>query len=152
MQGLTRFHQNYDVTDVMQEDRLLRALVVILAARMVGQLHRDVDAKGVALAVDVEHGAVAKTDPEMIVLVMQNLVGNAVKYSSKGTVRIAATGGQTGKPRPSVLSVADEGPGITPEEKERVFEAFRRGEAHGQEGVGLGLAVARRRRSCSARR
>ena len=41
-----------------------------------------------------------------------------------------------------VLSVSDEGPGIAPEQLQIIFKAFRRGEAHGQEGVGLGLAIA----------
>ena len=43
-----------------------------------------------------------------------------------------------------VLSVSDEGPGIAPEHLRNIFEAFRRGEMHGQSGVGLGLAIASR--------
>lgn len=38
--------------------------------------------------------------------------------------------------------MADEGPGIAPEYLDRIFEAFGRGEALGQAGVGLGLAIA----------
>jgi K+-sensing histidine kinase KdpD len=41
-----------------------------------------------------------------------------------------------------VLWVSDEGPGIAPEVTQRIFEAFQRGEVHGQSGVGLGLAIA----------
>ena len=41
-----------------------------------------------------------------------------------------------------VLWVSDEGPGIAPEQMGHIFEAFRRGEIHGQQGVGLGLAIA----------
>ena len=40
------------------------------------------------------------------------------------------------------LSVSDEGPGIAPEHRGRLFEAYVRGETHGQAGVGLGLAIA----------
>jgi signal transduction histidine kinase len=41
-----------------------------------------------------------------------------------------------------VLWVSDEGPGIAPEQMGHIFEAFRRGEIYGQQGVGLGLAIA----------
>jgi hypothetical protein len=41
-----------------------------------------------------------------------------------------------------VLWVSDEGPGIESKTMEHIFEAFRRGEIHGQRGVGLGLAIA----------
>jgi signal transduction histidine kinase len=38
--------------------------------------------------------------------------------------------------------VTDEGPGIAPDKMRHIFDAFRRGEVHGQQGVGLGLAIA----------
>ena len=41
-----------------------------------------------------------------------------------------------------VLTVSDEGPGIAPKNLKAIFEAFRRGHTHGEDGVGLGLAVA----------
>ena len=42
-----------------------------------------------------------------------------------------------------VLEVADEGPGIPPEERDRVFERFTRGDRAAGGGTGLGLAIAR---------
>ena len=53
-------------------------------------------------------------------------------------------------PRPNsagafwTVSVADQGPGISPDHVYKIFEAFQRGEMHGQDGVGLGLAIASR--------
>ena len=100
--------------------------------------------KGLLLRVDVPHGATVRSDRELIVLVLQNLLGNAVKYSRKGAVTVTARSvdGQEGPGWE--IAVADEGPGIAPEHRARLFEAFSRGETHGQPGVGLGLSIAAR--------
>ncbi len=90
--------------------------------------------KGVRIAVDVGAGTAVESSGELITLVLQNLVGNAVKYSGGGTVRVGSDG--------RAVWVSDEGPGIAPAMVKRIFEAFRRGEVHGQSGVGLGLAIA----------
>ncbi len=77
---------------------------------------------------------------EALATLASNLVSNAIKFSPDGgTVRVtlAREGGQ------AVLDVVDEGPGIRPEERERVFEPFFRGAAgKGVSGAGLGLAIA----------
>jgi signal transduction histidine kinase len=80
------------------------------------------------------------SDPDLITLVLQNVVGNAIKYSTSGTVQV--TGERVNDQW--VLSVSDEGPGIEAEHLGRIFEAFTRGESHGQPGVGLGLTIAAR--------
>jgi signal transduction histidine kinase len=99
--------------------------------------------KGLNLVVDVSPDAQVISDHALVAIVLRNLLGNAIKYSSAGTVRIHAEYrmpyGQT--PR-WALAVTDEGPGIGPEESEQIFRAFRRGEPHGQTGHGLGLAIA----------
>ena len=94
--------------------------------------------KGIRITVDASPEVVAHSDRELIGLVVQNLVGNAVKYSSRGTVRIGA---ECADGR-CVVSVSDEGPGIAVEHLNRIFEGFARGELHGQLGVGLGLTIA----------
>ena len=48
----------------------------------------------------------------------------------------------SGAPAAWELSVTDHGPGIAPQHRQRLFDAFARGETHGQPGVGLGLAIA----------
>ena len=90
------------------------------------------------------HELTVVSEEELITLALQNLVSNGVKFSSRGTVRIAAELSQEARPGPCVLSVSDQGPGIGPEHLGRIFEAFRRGDMHGQAGVGLGLAIASR--------
>lgn len=74
--------------------------------------------------------------------VMVNIVGNAVKYSPEGTqIRLsAAVEGQMLR-----VEVQDQGPGIPPEQREKVFEPFSQLEStgHSRDGVGLGLAICR---------
>jgi len=94
--------------------------------------------KGLTLENAVPLGASAHSDRELLMLVLQNLIGNAVKFSSKGTVRIAAAEDELGWK----VSVSDEGPGIAPDKLDAIFKAFTRGETHGQSGVGLGLTIA----------
>ena len=115
------------------------------------QFTQQAEQKAVRLAVDVPPEAVVHGDRELVGLVLQNLVGNAVKYSSGGrgvgaarTVRIAAERQTAGGGGGWALSVSDEGPGIPPGQVGTLFEAFRRGDAHGQAGVGLGLTIAAR--------
>ncbi len=110
------------------------------AAAVARQVEQAAARKAIRVDLDVPGGATADTDPELLGLVLQNLVGNAVKFAPGGsTVRIVAESGRDGA---CVMSVADEGPGIAPEHLGHIFDAFRRGAAHGQSGVGLGLTIA----------
>lgn len=78
-----------------------------------------------------------------LLAVVDNLLSNAIKYSSHGAaieVRLRREN------LLAVLEVIDAGPGIGPDERERVFEAFYQGRAAlegGVAGTGLGLAIAR---------
>jgi len=111
----------------------------------VRQASRAAAAKGLKTETDVPPDASADTDRELLGLVLQNLIGNAVKYSTAGTITVRARPwleAETGEPRGWELSVTDQGPGIAPQHRQRLFDAFARGETHGQPGVGLGLAIA----------
>jgi signal transduction histidine kinase len=106
---------------------------------MAAPFKREAEKKGITLQVQVPPGLTVISDPDLIRLGVQNLIGNAVKYSTKGTVRVTAG------PRDDngcTIGVSDDGPGIPPEMTGRLFEAFTRGETFGQPGVGLGLAIA----------
>lgn len=83
------------------------------------------------------------TDPMMLTRVLQNLIGNALRYTERGTVLVAV------RPRPETvrIDVIDTGPGIAPDQREMVFEEFHRGRrqpADGEIGLGLGLAIVQR--------
>ncbi|MFS8478340.1 MAG: HAMP domain-containing sensor histidine kinase [Micromonosporaceae bacterium] len=81
-------------------------------------------------------------DRERLHQVLANLLDNAARHSPPGgTVTLAAAK----RPDALLLEVTDEGPGIPPEQRARVFERFTRGDrASGRDGgTGLGLAIAR---------
>jgi signal transduction histidine kinase len=103
--------------------------------------------KRLVLAAEVTPGDLGVVaDPERLHQVTANLLNNAIRHSPPGGT-VTLRGFQKG--RKVVIEVADEGPGIPPEERERVFERFERGDTpsgagpRGGEGTGLGLAIAR---------
>jgi signal transduction histidine kinase len=82
-------------------------------------------------------------DVRRVEQLLNNLLSNAVKYSAPGTtIRVAAGEKYEGWIE---LSVSDQGRGIAPEDRERIFQPFQRAVSGHEEipGVGLGLYVAR---------
>jgi len=85
---------------------------------------------------------IVDVDPGAIRQVMDNLLGNAVKYSPAGTaIEVSVTGGE----QLVRVTVSDAGPGIPDGEHHAIFQLFHRspGTAHAK-GVGIGLTVCRR--------
>ena len=84
-----------------------------------------------------------RSDPLMLRRIVQNLLANAAHYTEVGGVSLAAR-----RRGPLVaIEVWDTGPGVAPQERERIFEEFHRGaasERSGGAGFGLGLAIVRR--------
>ena len=113
-----------------------------LFAEITHRFQKPAAEKRVELAINVEPGATLHSDREWLALALQNLVGNAVKFSFQGTVTVRCSRRPHNDASACVISVADEGPGIAPERLHDIFQMFSRGETHGQSGVGLGLAVA----------
>src|SRR6266508_6317346 len=91
--------------------------------------------------VDVEDELTALADPLLIERVVENLLTNAAKYTPAGSrVRISAFGHGPD----AVIAVADDGPGIPPEETCHIGERFFRGgdpNTSATRGTGLGLAL-----------
>ncbi|MCA1829220.1 MAG: ATP-binding protein [Myxococcales bacterium] len=79
-------------------------------------------------------------DRERILQVLGNLLNNAIKFTPEGGSIELSCASDDGKVR---FSVRDTGPGIPEEQIDRVFERFFRGSQQSQEGLGLGLTVAR---------
>jgi signal transduction histidine kinase len=87
-------------------------------------------------------------DPLQLRRVAENLVDNSLRHSGKRPVSIAFSvsrlGPEPGKPARARLSFEDDGRGIPPDELERIFERFFRGDpSRTGGGFGLGLAIAR---------
>jgi signal transduction histidine kinase len=91
-----------------------------------------------------EPGLRLRADRVKLARVLRNLLSNAIKYTEDGTVTVTAKSGADGS---VLIAVSDTGPGIAPEQRERIFGEFTRldssrtGEAG---GWGLGLAISRR--------
>jgi signal transduction histidine kinase/CheY-like chemotaxis protein len=117
--------------------------------KVVGLLAEGAAQKGVAIAVEGVDGLprAVEGDPTRLRQVLFNLVGNAVKFTERGEVRIAA------RHRPLAdgavelgFEVRDTGIGIAPEAVDRLFERFTQAEestARRFGGTGLGLAISR---------
>lgn len=102
-------------------------------------------AKGVALRVMPCELRVV-TDPAYLRRILQNLIGNAVRYTDRGRVLVGARR-RGGTLR---LEVRDTGPGIPEAEQGNIFKEFHRlnARASASEGMGLGLAIVER--ACAA--
>lgn len=81
---------------------------------------------------------VVKVNMNLIVIVVSNLVSNAIKYSNEGGVVEVTCGSDSDT---CYISVRDEGRGISKEQKNRIFESFYRADTvRNTEGFGLGLS------------
>jgi signal transduction histidine kinase len=96
--------------------------------------------KGLKLESQVGPEAIVVSDRELLTLVLQNLVSNAIKYTKRGNVRLTCEKTAAGG---ALLSVVDDGPGIEANQLSELFTPFTRGQTYGQSGVGLGLSIAR---------
>lgn len=84
------------------------------------------------------------TDEGKVAQILRNFISNALKYTEQGEVRIWATACQGDR---IMLSVADTGIGISPTDRERIFEDFVQIESHLQKrvkGTGLGLPLSQK--------
>jgi two-component system phosphate regulon sensor histidine kinase PhoR len=117
----------------------LEELVVSPVERMMDQAeHRNV---GIRVSLDPETRVLA--DREQAGRAILNVLHNAIKYSPEGE-EVEIDSEVLHEEGRVVLSIRDSGPGIPPNELERVFERFYRSNwAWGTPGTGLGLAIAR---------
>jgi heavy metal sensor kinase len=116
-----------------------------------GELARDVasslsvlaEERNQKLAFEITSGVIVSVDRLVLREAVANVLDNAIKYSPDGAtiaIRVERIGNQ------GLLAVGDEGPGIPPEHRERIFHRFFRvDEARSRErgGTGLGLAIAK---------
>ena len=122
----------YEV-DVRPLEKVLKGVITLLRIQA--------ENKGLELTFDLQDEALVDCDATRISQVFTNLVGNAIKFTDEGWVRVR----QWREDGEVHVEVADSGIGIHPEELPQIFDKFYRIEnvVHTKEGTGLGLALVR---------
>ena len=140
------------INDILDIEKMEGGHVEIQTAPcdLAGVLHATIagvralaDEAGVRLRVDAPARPTVNGDPDRLVQVFTNLISNAIKFSPAGReVRVQlSTSDST-----AIVSIADQGPGIPPEFRDRIFGKFQQAAHSGTRttgGTGLGLAIAR---------
>lgn len=132
-----------DVLDLAKLDArrfaLLREEVDMraLCERAYATFAEEARARGIEYDLELGEGAVLVTDGDRVLQIVTNLIANALRWTPRGgrvDVGLDADDGEV------KVAVADTGPGIAPQEAERIFRPFWSGDGG---GTGLGLAIAR---------
>ena len=122
--------------EIVRED----VSIASVFAEVLSSLQPLAEKKSQTLLQQVEPNLYVRADGTRFKQILMNLIGNAIKFTPEGgQIKLVArqVGGQVR------LEVRDDGPGIAPEEQQRIFEAFYRLAQTGSatEGTGLGLAI-----------
>ena len=121
----------------------------VAIARLIETLTRDFEPqareRGLVFTAAVDPGAPERieTDPQRLGQILKNLLSNAFKFTSRGTVSLRIAAAPEGE---VTFAVQDSGIGIPPEQQQIIFEAFRQadGSTHRKYGgTGLGLSISR---------
>ncbi|WP_164988355.1 ATP-binding protein [Bradyrhizobium betae] len=122
-----------EVKETVHLDRTAMAVVADLLA--------EASARNVDLGFTVAEPVSVSADPVAMVSVVRNVVENAVRYTPDGgrvDVGVYRESGQ------AVLQIEDTGPGVPPQDVERIVEPFYRGRRPTGDGSGLGLSIVKR--------
>lgn len=109
-----------------------------LAKNVIGELAPVAESKNIDLGLTSTGKAYVLGDANSLRTMLVNLIDNSIRYIPEGEkidIHIGAEGSNT------VLEITDTGAGISPEDRERVFDRFYRGHVHHTIGSGLGLAI-----------
>ena len=140
MQGIAEYARS---KSWRSDDRLERVMLSALINDTANLHATAASAKGLNLRVSAPEVALM-IDLGKVRQIVENLVGNAVKYTSTGEVSVCADVHATHEAaRELVITVADTGTGIPEDIQDRVFEPFFRAPqaSHAKDGLGLGLAI-----------
>jgi signal transduction histidine kinase len=111
-----------------------------VSAEAVVLLEAEAEERDVRISVEASRPLAAHGEERSVMQILVNLIGNAVRHSpTGGTVHLRFL---RSREAASVV-VTDEGPGISIDDQQRIFERFERGSTK-QPGTGLGLAISRR--------
>jgi len=126
--------------EAMAQTRTECDIVVLAKDAIVARAALAAD-KSIDLGLARETPAVVTGDPASLGILLSNLIDNALRYTPRGG-RIDVSVDRDDEA--VTLSVADTGPGIPAEARERVFDRFYRGDDNVEPGSGLGLSIVKR--------
>lgn len=107
-----------------------------VAADVIESQRPQMRGKPLTIDLNVIDPVTVNAPASVLAVALTNLIGNAIKYTLEGSVQVEVGMGS--------IEVIDTGPGIKPEDAERLFQRGVRGEGAGGSGAGLGLAIVRR--------
>lgn len=140
MQGLIQ-----DLLGYSRAGRAEKPLQAVALRPLVADILRDLGQVIEETGVQIECGALPEVmaDPGQITQVLQNLIGNAIKFRGRDAPRVLVDAKADG--RAWIIRVSDNGIGIEPDQRERVFEIFQRLHTHdAYPGTGIGLAICKK--------
>jgi signal transduction histidine kinase len=124
----------------LQLERQSTDLAELLRA-VIASFDLQADTQGLALVLDLPSDLPRlDADPQRVRQIVANLVSNALRHAPDSSRVVVAAAERPGE---VLVSVTDDGPGISPEEVSHVFDRFWRGQRSRAAGTGLGLAIAR---------
>jgi two-component system, OmpR family, sensor histidine kinase QseC len=115
--------------------------MVAIAQDAILARHDEMEQKDIDLSFDAANTAVVRADATLLRILIDNVLDNAIKYgAAKGKIAVTIARDH----RSVVLTVADDGPGVSPAEHERITDRFFRGSNVTARGTGLGLSIVAR--------
>ncbi|MFZ5831821.1 MAG: ATP-binding protein [Planctomycetota bacterium] len=126
----------------------LRCSVVEILSSVDGLLRLRAEGKGIALRFELATPMpeFVETDPTRLRQILLNVIGNAIKFTERGSVRAIVAMTDESQPR-LVVDVIDTGVGVAPEDARHLFEQFAQADSSTTRrfgGTGLGLTISRR--------
>ena len=112
-----------------------------LVASIAEDARFEAEARGRRISLQINEDVHLAGTPALLHRAVENVVRNALKFTREGTavdISLRSTG------KSAILTVSDSGPGIPPDELDKVFVPFYRGIGADAAGFGLGLAIAQR--------
>ena len=114
------------------------SLIAVEELSEFGQMALD---KQIELGLEAPDSQVVRGDAAALGILLRNLVDNALRYTGVGGDVLVRVGKRKNR---AYLAVIDNGPGILPDARRRLFDRFRRGAEMKESGCGLGLSIVQR--------